>query len=79
MVGIGPVVAMFTILLIASANLKQYDLPMGPGTPTSAPQAQALQAVITGVQGGEMPYALYGVGATLGALLGLGSFSGLGV
>jgi uncharacterized oligopeptide transporter (OPT) family protein len=52
---------------------------MGAGTPTAAPQAQALQAVITGVQGGEMPYALYGFGALLGALLGLGAFSGLGV
>ena len=54
-------------------------MPFGPGTPTTAPQAQALQAVITGVQGGEMPYALYGFGALLGALLGLGTFSGLGV
>jgi uncharacterized oligopeptide transporter (OPT) family protein len=35
--------------------------------------------VITGVQGGEMPYALYGFGALLGALLGLGAFPGLGV
>ena len=38
-----------------------------------------MQAVITGVQGGEMPYALYGFGALIGALLGLGAFSGLGV
>ena len=52
---------------------------MGPGTPTSAPQAQALQAVITGVQGGEMPYMLYGLGSLFGALLGLSSFPGLGV
>jgi uncharacterized oligopeptide transporter (OPT) family protein len=78
-VGIGPVIAMLTVLLIASANLKQYGVALGPETPTVAPQAQALQAVITGVQGGEMPYALYGVGTVLGALLGLGSFSGLGV
>ena len=52
---------------------------MGPGTPTVAPQAQALQAVITGVQGGEMPYALYGMGTLMGALLGIGIFPGLGV
>lgn len=78
-VGIGPAVAMLVMLIIASANLKATGVAMGPGTPTPAPQAQALQAVITGVQGGELPYALYGFGALLGALLGLGAFSGLGV
>ena len=79
MVGIGPVISMLVILLIAETNRETVGVPFGPETPTSAPQAQALQAVITGVQGGEMPYALYGFGALLGALLGLGSFSGLGV
>lgn len=78
-VGIGPIVSMLVILIIAQANLRAYGQPMGPGTPTSAPQAQALQAVIGGVQGGDMPYALYGMGALLGGLLGLGAFSGLGV
>jgi len=78
-VWIGPVVCMLTLMLIAAANMEQVGVAMGPGTPTVAPQAQALQAVITGVQGGEMPYALYGVGAVLGGLLGLGAFSGLGV
>ena len=76
---IGPVVCMMTILLISSVNMKQYGVPMGAGTPTEAPQAQALQAVINGVQGGDMPYALYGMGALLGAMLGLGAFAGLGV
>lgn len=78
-VWIGPIVSLFTILLIASANVKQYGAPLGPGTPTTAPQAQALQAVITGVQGGELPYALYGMGTVMGALLGIGIFPGLGV
>jgi hypothetical protein len=78
-VGIGPVVCMLTLMLIVAVNMKQVGIPIGPGTPTVAPQAQALQAVITGVQGGQMPYALYGLGALLGALLGLGAFSGLGV
>ncbi len=78
-VGIGPIVSMLVVLLIAEANRRSFGVPFGPGTPTAAPQAQALQAVITGVQGGEMPYALYGCGALLGALLGLGTFSGLGV
>ncbi len=78
-VGIGPLVSMLVILVIAQANMKSFGVPMGEGTATTAPQAQALQAVITGVQGGQMPYALYGFGALLGGLLGLGSFSGLGV
>jgi uncharacterized oligopeptide transporter (OPT) family protein len=76
---IGPVITMATIVLIAGVNMRQFGVPIGPGTPTVAPQAQALQAVITGVQGGEMPYTLYGLGAALGALLGLGAFAGLGV
>ena len=78
-VGLGPAISMLVVLLIAEANRQTVGVPFGPETPTSAPQAQALQAVITGVQGGELPYALYGFGALLGALLGLGSFSGLGV
>ncbi len=76
---IGPVAAMLTLLLIVQFNLRTVGIPIGPGTPTVAPQAQALQSVITGVQGGELPYALYGFGALLGALLGLGAFPGLGV
>ena len=78
-VWIGPIVSLGTILLIASANTAQFGIAMGPGTPTVAPQAQALEAVITGVQGGEMPYALYGMGTIMGALLGIGIFPGLGV
>jgi uncharacterized oligopeptide transporter (OPT) family protein len=80
-VAIGPVVAMIVVLIIAQANVAQGGPALGPGAPNGAiaPQAQALQAVITGVQGGQMPYALYGFGALLGALLGLGAFSGLGV
>ena len=75
-------------------------IPIGPGTATTAPQAQAIEAVIKGVSGGEfklrpgdkpretekdeevepaMPYALYGCGAAVGGLLGLGGFPGLGV
>lgn len=78
-VWIGPIVALFTVLLIAAANIAQFGVPLGPDTPTPAPQAQALQAVVTGVQGGDMPYALYGIGTIMGALLGLGIFPGLGV
>lgn len=78
-VWIGPLVAMTTLMVIVEANRAQFGVAIGPGTDTPAPQAMALQAVITGVQGGEMPYALYGFGALLGGLLGLGAFSGLGV
>lgn len=77
--GIGPVITMVVLLVIVVGNQAKFGVPIGPGTDTSAPQAQALQAVITGVQGGAMPYALYGFGTVLGALLGLGAFSGLGV
>lgn len=76
---IGPLITMSTLVLIVGANMAQTGIPLGPGTPTEAPQAQALQAVITGVQGGEMPYAMYGFGALLGVLLGLGAFPSLGV
>ena len=62
------------LMCLASGGVADLQSP-----PATAPQAQALQAVITGVQGGEMPYALYGFGALLGVLLGLGAFPGLGV
>lgn len=78
-VWMGPLVCMFTLMIIVGANMSQYGIPIGPGTDTVAPQAQALEAVITGVQGGEMPYMLYGLGTALGGLLGLGAFPGLGV
>ncbi len=45
-VAIGPVVFMTTIVLIVNANLAQTGIPIGPGTETVAPQAQALEAVI---------------------------------
>jgi uncharacterized oligopeptide transporter (OPT) family protein len=76
---LGPPITMATLLLIASVNMKQTGVAIGPGTPTAAPQAQALRAVIEGVQGGEMPYALYGLGAVMGCLLGVAVFPGLGV
>ena len=77
--GIGPVISMAVLLLIVAVNTLKFGVPIGPGTDTTAPQAQALQAVIDGVRGADMPYALYVLGAVAGLLLGLGSFSGLGV
>jgi putative OPT family oligopeptide transporter len=76
---IGPIVSIATLLLIVAKNQKSLGIPLGPGTPEVAPQAEALKTIIQGVQGGEMPYALYGFGALLGVLMGLGSFPGLGV
>lgn len=76
---IGPFISMFVLLLIARANVAKYGIAMGAGTDTTAPQAQALEAIITGVQGGDMPYFLYAAGAVMGGLLGLGAFAGLGV
>lgn len=78
-VWMGPIICMFVLLLIVQVNLQLHGIPIGPGTDTVAPQAQALEAVVTGVQGGEMPYMLYGFGTALGMLLGLGAFPGLGV
>ncbi len=78
-VGIGPIVSMLVVLLIVGVNMQTVGIPIGPGTETIAPQALALEAIITSVQGGETPYALYGAGAALGIALGLGAFSGLGV
>ncbi len=75
--GIGPVISMLTILLIAKSAASQGFAIGDEHIP--APQAKALKAVIEGVQGGAMPYALYGCGALLGVALGLGSFAGLGV
>jgi len=77
--GLGPFITMATMLLIVGANMATYQKPIGPDTATVAPQAQALEAVIHSVQGGEVPYALYGSGAALAVFLGLGSFAGLGV
>ena len=77
--GLGPIICMLVLTVIVTVNYSTTGVLIGPGTETSAPQAQALQSVITGVQGGDMPYALYGFGALLGALLGLGAFPGLGV
>ena len=76
---LGPLITMATLVLITQANVKQFGVPIGPGTDTTAPQAVALQAVIQGVQGGSMPYALYAMGGILGILLGIGLFPGLGV
>ncbi|MEM7622969.1 MAG: OPT/YSL family transporter, partial [Planctomycetota bacterium] len=79
LVWIGPAVSMMTVLLIVSVTQSKFGIPIGPGTDVPAPQADALRAVIEGVQGGDVPYALYGAGAFIGVALGFGGFAGLGV
>jgi len=78
---LGPIISLGVLMIIVAANTtKMGGGPgIGPGTDTTAPQAQALQAVIEGVQGGNVPYALYAVGSLLGIGLGVGVFPGLGV
>lgn len=75
---IGPVISLATLLVIASANTARGEPPVG-GVDMPAPQAQTLLTIVEGVQGGQMPYMLYGLGAALGILLGVGAFAGLGV
>jgi uncharacterized oligopeptide transporter (OPT) family protein len=76
---IGPMIAVATLLVIVQNNHDATGHWIGEGTETPAPQAVALQTVIQGMQAGELPYSLYGCGALLGLLLGVGAFSGLGV
>jgi uncharacterized oligopeptide transporter (OPT) family protein len=76
---LGPIIAMLTLWLIVETNRRTTGIPIGPGTDTVAPQAQALRAVVQGAQGQEMPYMLYGLGAILAVLLGLAAFPSLGV
>ncbi|REJ70713.1 MAG: peptide transporter [Planctomycetota bacterium] len=53
--GVGPIITMLIILVIVQANLRDKDnvnkVPIGEGTNTPAPQAEALKAVIQGVGG----------------------------
>lgn len=75
---LGPVISLSTLLVIAGANAARGEPPVG-GVDMPAPQAQTLLAVVEGVQGGQMPYLLYGLGAVMGIVLGAGAFAGLGV
>lgn len=78
-VWIGPAVCLAVCFLLAAKNEQIFGVPFGPDTDTPAPQAQALQAAIDGIRGGDVPYHLYGMGGVLGALLSLSGISGLGV
>src|SRR5262249_31272185 len=62
---LGPVISMTVLGLIVKRNMDLSVIPIGPGTETVAPQAPAMQAIIQGVQGREIPYAVYALGALL--------------
>jgi putative OPT family oligopeptide transporter len=51
----------------------------GPGQDLSAPQGDALAAIMKGLSTGDVPLDKYGAGAIIGAGLGLFPISGLGV
>lgn len=70
---LGPI---FSIVAVAIL-WKAYGF--GAGKSLSAPQAQALDAAISGVIGGGVPYAKYFAGAIIGALLSASGIYGLGV
>jgi len=69
----GPVITVFVVHVIWQA----YGF--GPGTSIPAPQAQALDAAISGVVGGNVPADKYLTGALIGAVLSASPISGLGV
>jgi len=72
-VWIGPIVCLAVIAIL----WKSFGF--GPGHDLTAPQAQALQAAIESVLGGEVPWAKYLGGAVIGGALGLTGVAGLGV
>ncbi|MBZ0269825.1 OPT/YSL family transporter [bacterium] len=72
-VWIGP----FVCLAVIAILWKSFGF--GPGHDLSAPQAQALQAAVESVLGGEVPWPKYLGGAVIGGMLGLTGVAGLGV
>jgi len=70
---IGPVITVVVVDLIWNAYR------FGPGTSIAAPQAQALNAAIEGIIGGDVPADKYLTGALIGGLLSFGPVGGLGV
>ena len=69
----GPIISILVVHLIWQAYR------FGPGTGIEAPQAQALNAAIDGIVGGDVPMAKYTTGAIIGGLLSFSPIGGLGV
>jgi uncharacterized oligopeptide transporter (OPT) family protein len=72
-VWIGP----FVCLAVIAILWKSFGF--GPDHNLTAPQAQALQAAVESVLGGEVPWPKYLGGAVIGGALGLTGVAGLGV
>ena len=72
-IAIGPVVSLFVVGLLWETQ------GFGPGHDLAAPQAQALQAAVEGVMGGDVPWPKYLGGAVIGGVLSLTGVAGLGV
>ncbi|RJP20648.1 MAG: peptide transporter [Candidatus Omnitrophota bacterium] len=72
-ISIGPIVCLTIIAVL------WHSFGFGPGKNLSAPQAQALQAAIEGVTGGNVPWPKYLGGAIIGGMLGFTGVAGMGV
>jgi uncharacterized oligopeptide transporter (OPT) family protein len=72
-IAIGPIVSLSVVALLWKT------MGFGPGHDLAAPQAQALQAAVEGVLGGDVPWAKYLGGAVIGGTLSLTGVGGLGV
>lgn len=70
---IGPIVSLTVIALLWNS------FGFGPGKELSAPQAQALQATIEGMEGGNIPWPKYVGGAIIACLLSFTGIPGIGV
>lgn len=70
---IGPVVCLTVMTLL------WHSFGFGPGKELSAPQAQALQATIESMQGGNVPWAKYLCGAIIAGVLSFTGIPGIGV
>ena len=71
---IGTIISIGTLYLLWEA----YGFG-GPGDRISAPQAQALNAAINGILGGDVPYMKYLTGGLVGMILSGSGIAGLGV
>ncbi len=74
-VAIGPIVCLLVLDVLARGPGIGPDSTMK----LTAPQAQAVVATIEAVEGGGVPWGKYAGGATVGGLLSLSGFPGLGV
>jgi len=74
---IGPLVSVAVVCILWKYGMEQHGF--GPGTKLQAPQADALQAIIVGLQEGNAPLMKYLSGGILGALVTLLPVGGIGV